>query len=433
MLTRRLITKCGRAYCTLKALPFKITRQQANNIFITQPNFLEPSNNISGLIVSNGDPVKECLIPFHSADINNIYSSYVAEYGIDRTEYYWVPVYDGKRIRIQQQSRVVTDWYRVSGNIYATNYAFGEKWSQIYAGFVYPRILIEDILPLTSTDQLQNLTKDMLMTGSGKRTVYPHEMTMALALEKINSHLQEKEDKRVRKYLLRKHSADHVKILTLDMNLQDADIKLYSYFVPAYIYQSALTDMSKYKIVNGFTGELKQNRIYSILKSTVLGSTLGAVASLGLIMTNPYLIPVQILGRIIICSSVTGMISGLTAKYRNLRNDNNYKCQKETDQTANTEYIETEDDITRRKFTASINEESVIKNNIVWSASLIDKLRLLQLNPDYDITLDVLHTAFHKQMKKWHPDLHINKKNIAEEMSKQITEAYRELNKKLKE
>ncbi|XWV26266.1 DnaJ-like subfamily C member 3 [Tupanvirus soda lake] len=414
----------------IKSLPFKITRQKAQELLMPNNNLMEENIvNKSALVIRKTDPIKECFIPFHSADLRNIRSNYVGKYGIDRIEYYWTVEYNAalKMSMPVQNSRTVTDWYRVSGTLYETEYPFGmTKWSQIYAGFVYPRIIIEEILPITSTDNLKPLIKEMVEFEGTIKIVYPHEMNMSYALEKISGRLYDMEKNRVSEYLLKKYNADRSEILTLDVNLHESNITLHSYYVPAYIYQVDVGYLQKYKVINAYTGDVYGNKIHSAIKMALFGASFGGVTTfLFTALTRPYVFPLHLAFRIIIGSSVSGIISGVFTKFYNRYRHNNIVNQIHDDKKNNFDYMETEDDIERRKFSSFINKnlEYETHNGLFLP---VDKLKLLQLDPNEKITLDILKSAYFKQIKKWHPDTHSNK-NVAEKMSVQINLAYEEL------
>ena len=377
-----------------------------------------------------GFPFRISLMTFPESDLSNIISDYVGRYGIDRTEYYTTFEYNPatKTPHLVLRSRTVTDWHRVSGTVHPTSYPFGTKWSQIYAGFVYPRFLIEQVLPIDDVDKLEPLTKEMVGSDSTKKIVYPHEMNIAFALEKISSRLQDAEKSRIRSYLLQKYKADHSEIFTLDVKLELASITLHNYYVPAYIYETIVSDLCKYQIINAHTGNVDSNKIYSVVKSAFLGIGIGGLVTFGFtVLTRPYLLPVEIATKLLIGSSVSGIFAGIMAKLSNWSNSSKDKSQRETDEKLNDDYIETEDDVERRKFSKMINEkfEYVTKNNHRFP---IDKLRLLKLETEENITLEKLKTAYHIEIKKWHPDTNPNK-DVAQNMTKQIILAYKELEK----
>ena len=85
-LSMRPLTLAPRRYATtLNGLPFKITRQQANETLVNHHRFLEQSTKntkATGIVLYKGDPLKQCFIPFHSASVEDLSSSYVGQYGI---------------------------------------------------------------------------------------------------------------------------------------------------------------------------------------------------------------------------------------------------------------------------------------------------------------------------------------------------------------
>lgn len=324
-------------------------------------------------------------------------------------EYKWVKIHNAPN-KYQLVPQEIIDWYPVEGQTDFISYPFGSIWSQIYAGFGYPRDLIEKILPITNLSKLQEFKK------SKNQIIYTHDMNIAMALEKINSRLQDIEQSRAIKFIKQKYYADHVKLSGLDINLHLADLKLYSYFIPAYISEIDIENKIKYKIINGYTGDIFSNKIYSIYKSALFGDGLGGISFLLItLLTKPYIIIGQLLFIIILNSLISGLLSGYIAKFKNIYSDKKYKSQMAFDKKLNFDYLETEDDIQRKKYNIS-NGQNL----------LIDKLRLLKLDPETNITLDKLKIAYHAQLKIWHPDLHKNKL-VAENMTKQINLAYSEL------
>ena len=415
---------------TIKTLPFKIDKTRANELFVSENSLFEHSpKKSSALFVQQSNPIKECFVPFHSVGLDNIMSTYVGQYGIDRIETYTTIMIINKVALPVQQTRIVTDWHRVSGTIYSTSYPFGTKWSQIYAGFIYPRTIMEKALATNDVDDLCNLTKEMTISGETKRIVYPHEMNISFALEKINGRLHNVEKKRIKKYLRNKYNADRAEIFTLDVNLDKANISFHSYYIPAYVYQSELSSRTlKYKVINAYNGNILENKIYSIVKTALFGAGLGGLVTFAFGMaTRPYLIPIELAFRVILGSSCSGFLFGAITEWYNLSNDNDNIKQMDDDQKNNTEYIETDDDTQRRKYSAFINEN--MDYDMVNGFCLpIDKLKLLQLDRNDRVTLDTLKNAYYVQIKKWHPDTHSNKQ-IAEKMTVQINLAYEELKK----
>ncbi len=112
---------------------------------------------------------------------------------------------------------------------------------------------------------------------------------------------------------------------------------------------------------------------------------------------------------------ISSVIGGLTQAI-NYRTNFKYRNQCRKDRETNQAYIETTGDADRRNFA---NSEEIFPN---------DKLKLLGLPIDVIPSLEDLKHAYHTQLKKWHPDVHPNK-ILAEAMTKQIIEAYSQLQK----
>lgn len=398
-----------------QTLPFRISRTEANKLFSSDKKLMEdvPTDNIS-----TTKNVKECFIPFHSVDLRNISTDYTVSYGKDRTEYYWTFETINNRPRLVKKERTITDWYQVSGIMTPTLYPLGTRWSQIYAGFVYPRYIMEDGLANDYIDSLVPLTHKLVHANA---IVYAHEMNISLALEKINTRLADAELSRLEKYIRRTYDADHIKIIMSNVNLASADISLCSYYVPAYIYQYGEIGYTKYKIVNGYTGNIVSNRVMSSVKSMIIASGFGILATI----LMPYVTTAQLVMYVLASSATSALLGGMFAHSYNKYVFRRNKSQIENDINTNSEYVETIDDIERRKFTAWANGyiDYQPRENMYL---LVDKLKLLQLDTDKLPTTDQLKSAYHKQIKRWHPDTNSNKE-MALKMTIQLNLAYDEL------
>jgi hypothetical protein len=431
---RRPLIQNRRAISTLKGLPFKVTRESANELFSGYRRFLEESysgRKSDALAIFKCDPVKECFMPFHSADIQEVSSSYTGEYGIDRTEYYTDIEYDSttQTTKLVTKTRTVTDWYNCKGTLSEIDYPLGTLSTQIYAGFVYPRNLVEQVLPTKDITGMNILTEEMLKFGGTKKTVYPHEMNMAYAMEKLSSRIYDLEKTRAHNKIRRKHGADHTRVNSLNVYLNHAKIKLISYYLPSYIYQSDISNLANYRFINGYSGEIYGNKIYSVIKSSLFGAGVGGLLTFGFAaITRPYLLIPELALRIAIGSSISGLLSGTAAKWRNESNQHDFISSMENEKNKNTEYIESDDDRERRKFAADMNKnnEYIKKDRILLP---IDKCKLLGIDPTQDVTLQIVKEKYHQKIKQWHPDIYVGSNLLANSMTKQINEAYIELTK----
>lgn len=420
-----------RHYSVPHTLPFKINRETANKMFIEKRSFLEPGiKNSTAVSISVSDPVKECFIPVHAAGFKNVVSDFVCKYGIDRTEFHTIWIYNSstKTTHPHIVPVTVTDWYDAIGKLKSISYPFGTKWSQIYAGFDYPRHIIETVSTIEKDHlgYLQPLAKEMLQGDTSKRIVYPHEMNIGFALEKINAKLRDTEKDRVYSYVKNKYKADHVKIINCDVKMENVEIDLHSFYIPMYIFNSDFYELSKYHAINAFTGDSMTNNIYSVVKSAIMGAGIGGFLGLGFAaLSRPYLLPVEIAVRILLTSGATSAFAAILAKFRNVDNNKKYSMQMQNDAKLNFEYKPDPDDLARREFTRIINEtfEYVVKNRQRFPA---DKLKLLGLDTETEITPETIKMAYYREIKRWHPDTNPNK-DIAQLMTCQIISAKKEL------
>jgi len=337
--------------------------------------------------------------------------------------------------------RTVTDWYPTSGTLKPTNYPFGIKSTQIYAGFKYPRNYIESVLANEAVRNITNLTEDMLYNHKKqKRIVEPHAMNVAFGLEKIVNRLYEHEKSRAEQYILKHHRADHSRVSGIGMHLDKCNIELKSFHLPAFVYQfdsgagTSDNEIKLFKIVDGYTGCMEGDRIYSPLKSFFATSVLGIMAAP---LFGPASIPLLI-GRAIIGGIITGAPAGLWAKFHHIRKANKASSQNKEELKYNSTFQETDDDVRRRNEANEFNETSEEEYNGKFhefndgeDVTLSEKYTLLGLNPSNrdKITRDELKKAYHEQIHKWHPDIYSGDKTLATQMSVRINEAYNILSK----
>lgn len=442
LLIRQMVRLPLRQKTTSSSLPFKITRRDADQRFANHRQFLAVNNagdSGGALTVYKSDPIKACFVPFHSAQVGRLHSSFSARYGIDRTEYYLdtETSADGKTTNTVLKSRTVTDWYSCSGVLPNIDYPFGTPHTQIYADFEYPRSLVEDALQSTEVIYAKPITAEMLAFDGSQKVVYSHEMNMSNALEKLSARVYDLENDRAYRYIKKKYRADHVNIQSLDVHLNDADIQLFSYHMPAYIYKTTVAKLTSYKIMNAHTGEIHGNKIYSLAKTSAFGASIGGLLTLiGVVVTaNPYVRAGQIILRVAIGSSLSGAFSAMWAHLHNQSNNFSFIHEIKKEAKENAKYPESDDDKARREFATDMNQDADYTAPTEDDIRLpIDKCKLLGLNPKEKISLEMVKTAYHSKIKKWHPDFFNdqNSKKRAEAMTQQLNDAYKELSDILK-
>jgi len=242
--------------------------------------------------------------------------------------------------------------------------------------------------------------------------------------------LYDLEHSRVSEIIKKRHHADRAQIDTLDVHMQDAQFNLFSYHIPAYIYESKIGEYANYKIINAHSGEIYGNKIYSILKSAIFGAGVGGGLTFAFsLATRPYILAAQMATRFLIGAVTSGLLSGTLAHYRNYANNFNFHFSTKSEKEHNAQHPESEEDIARREYADKVNKEDdyTVKSEHVRLP--IDKCKLFGLNPENEITAEILKTAYHRKVKTWHPDMFNdqNSKKKAEAMTQQLNTAYKEL------
>jgi hypothetical protein len=352
-----------------------------------------------------------------------MYSSYVGQYGIDRLETYTTYIMVNKVMVPQTHTHVVTDWYNCDGTTYATDYPLGVNDTQIYAGFEYPREHIERALRTEDIRDVGNVERNESAIVDG------HSMNMSYGIEKIVAAIHEMETNKAKKFIKHHHCADHARVKTLDMHIEHARIVPKSYYVPAYIYKNNLgSNYSVIKVISGYDGTIKGDKCYSPQKVGIAWGSVGL--ALGLLTlplrTSPQVTIAMIAARAVIS---TGMFGGIAATWAKYSSENKYhkhreEMKKEREYNQFTE--ETDDDKRRKMF-----GETDSKINMALFGYTTE-CRILGIDPESEVTLDLLKDQYRKNVKKWHPDLHKENTKMATDMTSRVNEAYEELRKVVK-
>ena len=432
--SRSNLKKIRKCYCSQNSqfigLPFKISIEEANKILINNRKILEKNHNDNTkklIPYDNTSMVKEYFIPFHSADISNVTSSFKGKYGKDRIEYYISYEYcPSTKITIPKiKTRIVTDWYDASDRLGQKNYPIGTYDTQIYAGFEFPRKEIESVLVSDDIISVIPLNDDMLVNYKRDRIiVHPHDMSISFAIEKMINKLHKCEVFRAKKMLLKKYNADHADIENLIIHLENADIKLLSYHLPVYVYTyTCIHDkICMYKFVNGYSGRYDGEYILSSMKLFLIGSIIGA--SIVPLFVTGTISTILLVGRMILGSLLTGIPAALYAKYRHIFKKKSDKSDRNEYLSYNDTFQETDDDIKRKTNAENFNQQNKKYHINVNDDEIKEKLVLIGLNPEVLPSEELLKQHYHDYIKKWHPDVYNGDKNIAKAMTQQINEAY---------
>jgi hypothetical protein len=232
-------------------------------------------------------------------------------------------------------------------------------------------------------------------------------MKEKFAMEKITSRVYELEMQRALIYIRNYNHADHSRVTSLHVKLDQAQIQLIDYHIPTYIWE---TDAGSLKIIHGHSGDLAGNHKLSPLRTALLGTGVaGLMGTIGLrILGGPILSGLHLAGTLI----AGGVSSGLfTQLYNSIKMSSN-NAQITDDVNLNEQYHETEEDRQRRQRVEAMNahQEYVNQNHIQLP---IDQCRILNLDPTTtQITLQMVKEAYHCEIKKWHPDVYQGDRHI---------------------
>lgn len=182
----------------------------------------------------------------------------------------------------------------------------------------------------------------------------------------------------------------------------------------------------------------------------ILQLKVGLAAGIGslFLITNPYLATSAILLRVVGFSMAAAIPSGIWASQYHISKSYNNKLKIETKMNKNKEHEKTDDDMAREEFARKLNsgepfydtdddekEEKQKEQEPIYETSYISYIsdfRILGLNPLQKITMAQLKTAYHDNIKKWHPDRFVGNQKTANEMCSRVNTAYERLQKIIK-
>ena len=422
----------------IKGLPFNFDRKTANKMFAErEKSFFEEEHKTiteNELILSTKDPITQSFLPFYSADILGVYTTFAGEFGIERV----VSEIKFDNGKVKSTTKTVIDWYPCIGDSSPINYPFGTLSTQIYAGFYYPRSIIELSLQSPIAKNIRELNKDQLIDPLTQktRTIYPHEMKESFALEKIHSRIFDLEKNRIQTKIMSENNATHSRITSMYVHFDQAKIKLFSYHIPAFIYQLSPDNISTLKIMHGFTGQIKGKLILSTLKTALFGGGIVGIGSMIAVtaILGPAGTLANIAARSAIAAATSGILSAFGVKIFNYFSHKSDRKQIEKDFNENKFYMESDDDFQRKKTAKEFNFNEEFFKSSKGILLPKDKCKLLNLNLNSidEINLEVLKSAYYSQLKNWHPDTYPGDKSIAENMTVQINLAYHDISALLK-
>lgn len=435
--TRRLFSAAPRP--GIPAFKFKFDRATANRRMAKHSSILESGARDKNQKLpepSDGDPVTECFVPCYSADIKGVVTEYIAEFGINRTETHFIWQTVNNQLQMVPQIYVVTDWYSTKGKLKAIDYPFGTVKTQFYSGYDYPRELIEPVIRTSFVGGLRPLTEKMVNAYGTRKIVQPHEMTREKAIEKVAAAVNDLERERVTQAVIDTvvtqrgvHPDGGIRITSINVMMNKSQFKMFSYYVGVYVYQYRFGDFSRYKFLNAHNGQINGNKVLSIATFTTAGAVFGGMLTALTLLANPYLIPVRLSIQIAVGATLGGAVSAGFARLFNQYDRYHFANATKREKEENAGYPRTREDKEAQRFADEMNknyEYTTPDENSGKPRLPREKLSLLGLTPDMDITLDILHKAYINQLKMYHPD--VADKKISNEnanaMTRAITEAY---------
>ena len=459
----------------INSIPFKIGHTDVCQKLVENKSFFEESREI------DKDSVKQRYLPFYGGDFRGVTTSYTAKYGIDRSE---ITFEHNKSGHLVPKVHTVTDWYDCEGTLHRCDYPFGRRDLQVYGGFNYHKHYVEDAYDNNEAAHLQKINVDNgIITDK-------HEMDLSFAYGKMVHRLQKAENQRAATTIKNLYRANHVEVKSTTLHLNEGVIKMFTYYLPAFIYTYSTLGLNMTTIINGYSGKISGQKIYSVPKmATVIGLSVGALSSIYFL---PIMAPSLFFG-IIGGSSLTGLcVSYLvtlrqqytharythkidTNRAKNLtmqakqheverarleqgelhRREQEERLRREQEEQLRREQEERlkseQEELLRQEQLRSEKEELAqnqrtdqerqryeqiryrfTKEQQHFTTEEIEQLNLLGLSRFSKITPVTLKQAYHQQLKKWHPDKYKHNPDIANIMTVKINQAYENLKKKTK-
>jgi hypothetical protein len=415
-------------------VPFKISREKSHELFLNSASILESKNNSNtdSLIVSNSDPVQQCFIPFYTASITNLASHCVGRYGIDHTHYYTTFITVNNVVIPQVHSYTVTSWRSFTALVPSINYPLGTIDTQIYAGFKFNSNYIESCLRMADIRNIIPYSQLKIKNNNVKLNSF--DMKINNGLNKIVTNVTELETTRCENYILSLYNADRVEINKIHLKLNESNMSLYAYHVPAFVYERN----NIYKFLNGVNGALTGRKHYSIWKTSLIG---GSVAStIGYLLLPPQIKIALLIPKLVTIAITSTTVTGAMTHVVNIYSGNREADQIHNNIKINKNYETISDDTDLDNIIKNLNTDSNNKNtdngnnkktNYNYVSTKLDHYTILGLSEKNKLTEKLLKQAFIKQIKMWHPDIYQGDKNIALRITQQINEAYNTLKKTL--
>lgn len=404
-------------------LPFKICPRTAINILEKNEGLFETNIKDKNNKYSQKKLIRS-YIPIHTASIENLQSSFVGEFGNDRTEYYLGTESNGKGgYRTVLKSRIVTDWENITGMLPPTEYNrnLENKSLHIYGDFEFPKEFIKKCLIVNEPkSSYQEIDVDY------DTKVFPHNMNFSMAIAKIFDKLRSHEKNRAADHIIQIKKSDHSRVSTVSMKMENVSMDTFSYHMPAYLYIETVDGKKVCKIINGYNGSYAGDYVTSVLKIGISGTVAGAIlgaASFIIFPAYAYANVTRIVAMRIGLSTVGGgLFSTLSSYFYTKYQYESSRQELLNGKKENEGFEETLDDLERR----SLSGTSGTTINAKFK-KFTEEFEILELSFNEELSLSLLRDAKIKQLKKWHPDIYKGNKDLANTMILKINDAYEKL------
>lgn len=393
---------------SLNYVPHKFSTEEAAKKFAEndQKRFFAPIQlTQSEALTIHVNPIKKILIPIFGVNAKIIRTDFDGEEGHDRidTEWYW------ENNELKSRTRIVTDWYNISGTLGPETFSQYESGMNIYGGFSYDSGPIEEAMGGFDNDV--DLREFDAKSLDAETVVDPFLKRAAIAQETGYDRITSYEKGRAARYIKRKTGADQTRVYSVSITY--GSFKLSSYLLPSYILQYAGVPPL---IMPAFKHDVKIIGP-SQLSVTKLMTVSGAAATAISLLFPQVAIPVRVI--MVIASTVTG---GLWAKFglsvRNSMQQGRIEKEKNNNETVS----ESISDRNRRMSTEGHGPTSSSSEGNQKSVLDLDPkfFLILDLDPYQPITEEVIREAFNKQIKIFHPD---HNQNGSDEIAKDLINA----------
>jgi Ankyrin repeats (3 copies)/DnaJ domain len=394
-LEHQLIIK-GNYSTSITYIPHDFEYQEAAQRFVEEDKkrFFAPihNNGCKLPVIREEDPLKKLLLPFFTIESLVNYTKYSADYGFDRYETYYV--------KKQVHTRHWIEWHNMTGQLGEYYYSAEDPHMNdmvIYGGFTYPTYLLEKAF---SGHGLYKKLKPFDESGVDSITIVDlFEKKGVLAREEAIDRILNHENSRVRNHVYNRTGANHVSIKKISSSHTLG--KLPAHLFPAYIYQLKDTSPRVLPAIDQ-TQKVSGKGALSVAKCAAVGTIITA----GLAFVAPEVSIAVRLGLFFLGPT----ISGVWAKYRSTITHNWDQASLRKKRRTNDQVAESINDRRRRETTEkfSVNEQIAFGGELANVP--LEYYKILGLNANDLITLEIVRKAYFKKVKKYHPDVY-KKKN----------------------